>query len=230
MDNLPFNLVDVAVIVALLISGVLAWTRGFVHEVLSVGAWIGAILATMYGFPYVQPYARQYIPHQLGADLAAGVVLFLVSLVVLSLVIRAVSKTVQASALNALDRSLGFLFGLLRGAFLVCLLYLGLVQVMPRAEQPAWLRDARVMPLVESGADILWALVPDQAKDAGAQARDRAQRQGEETLRQQSEKMIRDAISPRPKGGDGDGQEGYGAKARREMERAIERATEGTTK
>jgi len=228
MADLPFNVIDVVIVVMLLISGALAYARGFVHEVLSVGAWIGAIFATMYGFPYVEPYAKQYIPNETIAMVATGAGLFVVSLVVLALLIRAVSKTVQESALNALDRSLGFLFGLVRGAFIVCLIYIGIEAMMPRQDQPTWLRGARAMPLVETGSDILWALVPDQAKDATGKAGRDLEQKTREVIEQESEKALRDAISPKPKSSGGGDSEGYGQKARREMERAIERATEGT--
>ena len=112
LSDLPINVVDIGVLLILLISAVLAYACGFVHEVLSVGGWIGAIFATFYGFPYAKPFARKYISLDLAADLTAGTVIFIVTLVFLSLITRAVAKSVKASALNVLDRSLGFLFGL----------------------------------------------------------------------------------------------------------------------
>ncbi|MDP6122042.1 MAG: CvpA family protein, partial [Rhodospirillales bacterium] len=54
MDNLPVNVADVGVGVVLLVSALLAYSRGFVHEVLAVGGWIGAIFATFYGFPHAK--------------------------------------------------------------------------------------------------------------------------------------------------------------------------------
>ncbi|MEZ7845576.1 MAG: CvpA family protein, partial [Rhodospirillales bacterium] len=64
MDNindLPINVFDAGVILILLISAFLAYMRGFVHEVLSFGGWVGAIFVTLYGFPYAKPYARDLI-------------------------------------------------------------------------------------------------------------------------------------------------------------------------
>ena len=121
MAELPFTFLDIAIGIVLLVSGLLAFVRGFVHEVLAVGAWVGAIFIAVFGFPYLRPYARDLIPHELAADVAAGAAIFVVALVVLSLLTRALSDRVKDSALNALDRSLGFVFGLLRGAVLVCL-------------------------------------------------------------------------------------------------------------
>ena len=50
MDWLPINIVDLIVIVVLLLSALLAFSRGFVHEVLGVGAWVAAIFATLVVF------------------------------------------------------------------------------------------------------------------------------------------------------------------------------------
>jgi len=220
MANLPFTFVDIAIVVVLLVSGLLAFIRGFVQEVLAVGAWVGAIVIAVLGFPYAQPYARDLIPHELAANVAAGAAIFVVALVVLSLLTRSLAKRVKDSALNALDRSLGFLFGLFRGAVLVCLAYIAL-EWMVGSQQPSWLRDARAMPLVEWGADQLKSLVPSQAKKAGGDAADDARDQARKVL--ETERLLRDIMTPEPKGPSTDAERGgYDAKERREMERLLE--------
>jgi membrane protein required for colicin V production len=73
-----------------------------------------------------------------------------------------VSRRVKQSGLSAVDRSLGLVFGLLRGVVLVCLGYLALSWALPPDErqQPAWMTHARTLPFLETGADRLRALVP----------------------------------------------------------------------
>ncbi len=161
LEGLPINIIDIGVVLVLLISGVLAYARGLVHEVLSIGGWIGAVLATIFFYPVIQPLARQFIPIDLAADLSAGVVIFIVTLVVLSLATRALSSRVKDSALNVLDRSLGFLFGLARGALLVCVAYLGLEFLVPKSDQPEWITSARTMPVIVEGAAALIDIIPD---------------------------------------------------------------------
>ena len=215
MDSLPVNVTDIGVGVVLLVSALLAYARGFVHEVLAVGGWIGAIFATIYGFPYVKPFARDLIDLQWVADLSAGTVVFIVSLVVLSIITRAISNRVQASMLNALDRSLGFLFGIARGAVLVSLAYVGVELVQPVSEQPPWLRSARSMPVIEAGARLLRSLIPDDDVAAN-NAREKAQRILD------TEKAMRQMLSARPKGRDTGAPGGYGPHERRDMERLID--------
>lgn len=220
MDSLPVNVTDIAVVVVLLLSGLLAYARGFVHEVLAVGGWIGAIFATIYGFPYARPYARDLIPVELIADIVAGLLIFVATLVLLSFVTRGAAGLVKASALNFLDRSLGFLFGLVRGAVIVCVVYLGVVWVTPPGEQPGWLRSARSMPLIERGAEILRDLVPDDTAAAGSKAADGVQNRAEKML--ETQKVFRDMLTVEPKAKDTGSGEGYNRNERRDMERLIE--------
>lgn len=220
MDKLPVNPADIAVIVVLVISALLAYVRGFVHEVLAVGGWVGAVFATIYGYPYAKPYARSLIPVELVADLVAGVVIFVVTLIALSFVTRGVSKMVKASALNFLDRSLGFLFGLARGGVIVCVAYLGLAWLMPPAEQPTWIRSARSMPLIEQGAAVLQSLIPQDAAAAGSKAAGNARDKAEKVL--ETQKAFRDMLTIEPKAKDSGTAEGYNRGERREMERLIE--------
>ncbi len=161
LEGLPINAIDLGVAFILLISGILAYVRGLVHEVLSVGAWVGAIFATVFFYPAVQPYARDLIPMDFVADMATGVVMFVLTLVILSLATRAVSSRVKDSALNVLDRSLGFIFGLARGALVVCVAYLGFELMVPEEDQPEWVTVARSIPLVRLGAAKLYTLVPE---------------------------------------------------------------------
>ncbi len=181
------NAIDIAVILILLVSGALALMRGFVHEVLSISAWLAATLLALHGLPLARPLARQYISSPTIADAGAGAAIFLVSLVLFSLITHAVSKQVQQSALGSVDRSLGFVFGLARGALLVSLAYMVAVWIM-QPEEPDWLREARTRPVMVAGASMIEAVIPDDLADAKAQAgqvMDTARRAGEaaETLK-----------------------------------------------
>ncbi len=214
LESLPVNVFDIAVIAVLLISALLAYARGFVHEVLAIVGWVGAIFATFYGFPYLQPYMRQLIPMELAADLTAGVVIFVFTLVILSMVTRGISKTVQASALNALDRALGFLFGLVRGALIVVLAYIGLELVMPEDKQPPFIRDARSMQLIQPAAKELIKLLPDRYGGSGSGA-------ATSTGAADAGKVVLDIITPKPKAADADPRDGYGQGQRQDMDRLI---------
>jgi membrane protein required for colicin V production len=96
------------------------------------------------------------------ADILTGAGIFIVALVIFSTISHMVARVVKGSALSAVDRSLGFLFGLVRGAVLVCLGYLLLTWVFPETKRPPWLENARMLPWVQTGSEYLKSLVPQE--------------------------------------------------------------------
>ena len=148
-----FTFADGFVGLVLVISAGMAFLRGFVHEVLAIGAWIGAVVATLYGFDYAQPWFAAQIAVTWAANLLTGLSLFLVTLLTLSLLTKAISNQVRQSALNSVDSSLGFVFGLLRGALIVSAAYYICIEwAFDPGEMPAWLESAKTRPWLERGA------------------------------------------------------------------------------
>jgi membrane protein required for colicin V production len=173
LDDLPVSIVDLALVGVLAISALLAFVRGFVREVLSIGAWIGAIVVTIYAFPHAQPFMREQIDIALLADAVTGLAIFIVALVILTVISNALSRNVRDSALGAVDRSLGLLFGLVRGAVLICAAYLAMSWAIPKEEdRPDWILNARSEPLVERGAEFLASLLPAEIIQEGEETAD----------------------------------------------------------
>ncbi|MGH7041696.1 MAG: CvpA family protein, partial [Acetobacteraceae bacterium] len=117
--------VDAAVVAGILLSGFLAFMRGFVGEVLGLGAWLGALVLAIWAEPSVRPFFARWLGSHPGMDiLAAYAAVFLGALIVLRLIAHLLSRTVRRSALGGLNRSLGLLFGLARGAVFVVAAYI----------------------------------------------------------------------------------------------------------
>jgi membrane protein required for colicin V production len=153
--------VDFVVLAVLLLSGVLALFRGLVHEALAVGAWIGAVLAGIVAEPRLKPLIAAHVqPDWLATGLAIGGV-FLVVLVILQILIAWIAGKVRRSALGGVDRALGFLFGLARGALIAVLAYIIGGLAVPATERwPAEVREARFLPITADGAAWLVAQLP----------------------------------------------------------------------
>lgn len=161
MDDWPINPFDTAVIVIILLSGGLAFMRGFTREILSLLAWVGAAAATYVLFPNIRPIGHSYISPEWLADGVSALGIFVPALVILSLLSHSLSRRVKHSTVGALDHTLGFIFGLGRGAVLVAILFLGLGWLIPmEPEPPEWLSSARTLPLVKYGADLFLTLQP----------------------------------------------------------------------
>lgn len=156
------NLVDLAVLIVLALSGLVGFVRGLVREVLGLGAWVGALfVASPLGlFPYTQPVARRLIADPALADPAAFGAVFLVALIVLWIVARVASDRVRASVLRGVDRMLGLVFGAARGAALVILAYIVAGLAIPVDAWPVPVREARLLPAVHRGAAWLAGQLP----------------------------------------------------------------------
>jgi len=121
-----FTLVDGIVAVVVVLSAVLAYSRGFVREALAIGGWIAAAVVAFFSAPNVEPLVRE-IPVvddflagscELGMILAFALV-FAATLIVVSLFTPIFSSAVRNSAISGIDQGLGFLFGVARGLLLV---------------------------------------------------------------------------------------------------------------
>ena len=164
------NFVDIVVLAVIALSTLLALGRGFVKEVLSIFGWIGAAIGTFAIFfyvPQVRAFANQQIAEPLLADIAAAVSLFVILLIVLGFFNHAIASRVHASSLGPLDKSLGLVFGLVRGVVLVALAHMAMTDwLLPqKAQRPEAVNQARTEPYVAMAADFIKELVPQDIKD-----------------------------------------------------------------
>ncbi len=178
-----FHMTDIAVVIVVLISGVLAFLRGFVREALGIAAWIGAAFIAMQVQPLTMGLAMDLIGMEVIAKYGSWVVIFLIALIILSIVSGAVANMIKDTSLNALDRSLGFVFGLARGGLLIAVVYFLGAQLMNKnAPPPEWLAQAKTYPLIVRGADIVSVFVPRDACEQAAREIEEKRRQGEALL------------------------------------------------
>jgi membrane protein required for colicin V production len=152
--------VDAAAISIIILSALFSLVRGFVREMLGVAAWLGAAFAALKGYVYIQPYVASIVSvHNLITPISIGVV-FIVILILLSIISAYVGGLVRESALSSLDRSLGLVFGAVRGFVIVALAYIGLSVFVPAAQWPDPVTNARLLPYAFDGAIMLADIVP----------------------------------------------------------------------
>ena len=213
MEDLPVNLIDVLVALIIIISALLAFGRGAAREILGIGAWVGAGIATFFAFPHVRPIARDLIPDSmLIADVVAGVAVFVVVLVVLTIVNQIISGRIQRSRGGALDRTLGFIFGILRGAALVCIAYMLFGSVVQQSDWPPWVDEARTLPYIKQGVAALREVVPEEVAEEGT-------RHIEETFEDGRERSVKELTEPVPaERSEEDGETGYSDRERNQLD------------
>jgi len=137
--------VDLAVFGFVAASGLLACLRGFVREVLGIGAWVGAIAAAFAGLPMMRDTVRSRVPAPDWVDPVSFSIVFLVSLIILTVIAGTIGRFVRNSALGGIDRTLGLVFGLARGAAVVVIAYILGQMVFPIERWPDVVLDARTL-------------------------------------------------------------------------------------
>jgi len=130
MDN--FTAVDGGAALIILVSAILAYSRGLVRELMSILGWIGAAILAFIFAPSAAPLVKE-IPFGVGEFLAdscelsavaafAGV--FAIGLILAALFTPLFAAVVQRSALGGIDQALGFLFGVARGVLLIAIAFI----------------------------------------------------------------------------------------------------------
>ena len=152
---------DLGLIVIIFISALLAMLRGFTREVLAIASWGAAAVAAIYLYPLVLPYVKPHVGKDVVALAISAAIVFFVTLIVASLVTAKISDAILDSKVGPLDRSLGFLFGAVRGLLLCVIAFVFFTWLVPEKTQPEWVRSARMKPILQATGDQLMAMLPD---------------------------------------------------------------------
>ncbi|MCW2309148.1 CvpA family protein [Rhodobium gokarnense] len=210
---MPITIFDGLLIFVMLISALLAMIRGFVREVLSIASWAIAFVVAILFYKQLVPFAKQYINHDMVAQVAAGAAIFLVTLIVVSYITMRVSDYVLDSRIGALDRTLGFVFGAVRGLLLVVVAMLFFNWAVPPETQPRWVASAKSMPLLNSIGQKLIAALPE---DPERKLLDRLRNRGRTT-----------STTPAAEGAEADQDANYRNNERQGLDQLIQ-STDGT--
>ncbi len=159
---MPFTYFDIALAVIMLISGLLALMRGFTREMLALLTWGGAAAIGIFVsfIPEAQAFTRQFINHELGAQIALGVGAFLIALIIFSILTMRLADWVLDSGVGAIDRTLGFLFGLARGLLLVAVAYMFYIWWVPPEKSPPWIQNAKSLPVIDETSKVVMQILP----------------------------------------------------------------------
>lgn len=125
-----FTIIDGVVALFIVLSAILAYSRGLVREALAIAGWVVAgILAFLFA-PQLEPLVKEVpVVGDFIADscelsmIAAFAGVFGIGLIVSSLITPLFSSLVQRSALGGIDQGLGFVFGVARGVLLIAIAY-----------------------------------------------------------------------------------------------------------
>lgn len=151
--------IDWILLAILLLSVVVGLWRGLVFEVLSLLGWVVAFVAAQLLSPAVGEHLPVGAPGSGVNGAAAFALTFIGVLIAWALLSRLVRMLVSASPLSGVDRTLGAVFGLLRGALLL-LAIATVVLMTPAARSTAW-QDSRGAAWTTAALYELKPLLPD---------------------------------------------------------------------
>lgn len=128
---MEFTIIDAVVAVVLIVSAVLAFSRGFVRETLAIAGWVAAAVVAYIFAPQAEPLMKE-IP--ILSDVIAGsceismitafAAVFALGLIVMSIFTPLFASLVQRSSVGGVDQALGFFFGVLRGILIVAIAFI----------------------------------------------------------------------------------------------------------
>lgn len=167
---MPLTLLDFILLGIMLVSGLLALARGFTREVLSLVAWGAAAIAAYFAIkqPAFVEFAKTNVPYlekEILAQIAVGAAAFLVVLIIVSIISVKISDYVVDSAAGSFDRTLGFIFGVVRGFVFVAIAYLFYGWLLPFEKQETWVRNAYSLPMIKSAGEGLLSFMPPDIAD-----------------------------------------------------------------
>lgn len=157
---------DFILIGVMLVSALLAMIRGFMREVLSIAAWVIAAVVTLLTYSRLSAWAKAQFPSWPDYIVVAGVVglVFLATLLLVSIITVRFSDMVLDSRVGALDRTLGFLFGLGRGLLIIAVAYMFFDWLVPARSQPEWVTKAKSVVVLQGTGKWLVSVSPDIEK------------------------------------------------------------------
>jgi len=163
---------DIIVLLAIFGGAVFGLIRGFVTEVISLFAWVAAILALKLFHGAATKLLMHVVGNPSGASVLAFALLFLIVYAAGKLIAASLGRRMRTSILGPLDRVLGFGFGALKGLIIVTLGYL-LINLGydtlygVAAERPGWMRDSRTHPLLNATGRAIVDWVGNRRREGG---------------------------------------------------------------
>ena len=153
---------DIFLVAVMLISGLLAMVRGLIREVLSIAGWGAAAGAALFAYAKVLPWAKSYFSSLNEYVVTGGTVatFFIGTLIIVSIITVKISDKSLDSRIGALDRTLGFMFGLARGLLIVVVMFAFYDWFQPKS-QPGWIANAKSLVVLKNLRDDIISVSPD---------------------------------------------------------------------
>ena len=149
MEALGLNLADWFILIVLIASGIISFTRGFTKEFLSLFLWLSAFIAAISLEYLATPKINEFIGNEEISKIISYIVVFVIFIFLGGMIIKFISKLIKWSGASGFDRFLGILFGLIRGLIVVFVIFL----ILPSGLKTTNLiNDSKITPIIQKYA------------------------------------------------------------------------------
>ena len=139
---------DIIILVLILISALFAFFRGFSLELLSISVWIISFFGSYaYGNNLVN-FFNKIVNNILISTAISYVLAFLIIFVIFSFLTRKFSVFIKDSYVGLIDKSLGFIFGILRGYVIVSLCFF-LFDYFYNGKRLEFIDNSKIIPVIK---------------------------------------------------------------------------------
>ena len=139
---------DVIILVLIFISALFAFFRGLSLELLSISVWIISFFVSYtYGNNLIN-FFNKIINNILISTTISYVVTFLIIFVIFSFLTRKFSVFIKDSYVGLIDKSLGFIFGILRGYVIVGLCFF-LFDYFYKGKRLEFIDNSKIIPVIK---------------------------------------------------------------------------------
>ena len=149
MEALGLNFADWFILVVLVASGLISFSRGFTKEFLSLFLWVAAFIAAISLEYLATPKINEYIGNPEISKILSYVVVFIVFIFIGGILIKFISKIIKWSGASGFDRFLGVLFGLIRGLIVLFVIFLLLPSSFKTTDL---INNSKITPLIQKYA------------------------------------------------------------------------------
>ncbi len=162
---------DIGVLVLVAMGAITGFMRGFVREVLALGAWFVALVAIHYAHGAVTTMLEGYVGNRMGAAaVLAFALLLLVPYVVVKLLADRIGQASRNSFLGPIDRVIGFGFGGVKGMLIAVvgfsIVVLGYDTAWGVNGRPDWITQSRTYPFINASSDALVKMIGERRRQA----------------------------------------------------------------
>ncbi len=230
-------IVDIIVLIVVVGSMIVSFLRGFIREILTIFGIVGGAAAAYIGGPLLSPKMHEWmgitdtedpdkllgvISYPLLADITSYVSILIFFVIILSIFSHFFAEFIKNIGLGALDRTLGVIFGFVRGVLVLGLFYLPILYLMTDEDKESYFAESKTHVYLETTSKFIDGFIPksvEEGIEAGAE-----NLEGISETRKKLEEM--NVLGQDGKKEEGEQMEGYSPEFRDDMDKLIEENTD----